>query len=62
MALTQSPHLPTDISQQAQIEALAQQVQELRQFILSVLIYLPIPMPSNTHWYQQFGAYPKFGG
>ena len=67
MALTQSPHLPTDFSQQAQIEALAQQVEELRQ----VIIYLLNPFSATAvrmsdHIAEDFsiklGSYPKFGG
>lgn len=67
MGLTQSPHLPTDFSQQAQIEALAQQVQELRQ----ALIYLLNPFsatavrmsdPVAGDFSIKLGNYPKFGG
>lgn len=67
MGLTQSPHLPTDFTQQAQIEALAQQVEELRQ----VIIYLLNPFSATAVRMSDYIAedfsiklstYPRFGG
>ena len=67
MALTQSPHLPTDFSQQAQIEALAQQVEELRQ-VVALLVNpafnrgIPAGSPRFETIWGNLTNYPKFGG